>query len=402
LSVGNPKTVLKGGYVGWKGGSSFASLWFERWLVWACKCAYDCALAIQIVFCPFQLIKYLELVKMNVFLFSMNKKQLFKTALISSPIMAAFEISPVFFLMQNEPRFSFGQMFVVLTLFTLVVWALNIQLIYVKETKRPGTPWVRYIFSYLLTLALVFIISFLGQLTYYQKGPDSPSPIFLIINILALNTIILILAETILMRSKKMQTEVELAQFKIRHLEAEHQQLVQQLQPHFLFNSLSTLKSLINNDAGLAEEYLVKLSEFLRFTISANENTVIKLSEEVQFTSDYIDLQKIRFSGSFFSEISIPEEITKTYKIPIYALQTLVENAIKHNAFTKNRPLKLTISYKNDSVIVSNNKIPKPTPVLGNGVGLKNLEKRYSLVTDNAIEINDTEEAFTVKIKLLK
>ena len=316
--------------------------------------------------------------------------------------MAAFEITPVYFLRNQDPRFSFGQMMLGVTLFVLVVWSLNIQLVKVKETKRPGTPWLRYIFSYVLTIILIVVISLIGQLFDYKEGPDAPSPIFLIINVLALNTIVLILADINVMRSKKMRTEVELVNFKIKHLEAEHHQLVQQLQPHFLFNSLSTLKSLINNDVELAEEYLVKLSEFLRFTISANENTVIKLSDEIQFTSDYIDLQKIRFSGSFFSEISIPEEIIQAYKIPVYALQTLVENAIKHNAFTKNRPLKLTITYENSSVVVSNNKIAKPNAVPGNGVGLENLEKRYSLITFNAIEVIDTEENFTVRIKLIK
>lgn len=332
----------------------------------------------------------------------MDKKQLFKTALISSPIMAAFEISPVYFLKKNQPPFSFLEMMVVLTLFTLIVWMLNIRLISVKETKRPGTPWLRYIFSYILTTSLIIVSLLVGELFNYQEGPDAPSPLFLLINVAALNTIILILADIILMRRTKIQTEVELANVKIRNLEAEHQQLIQQLQPHFLFNSLSTLKSLINNDVELAEEYLVKLSEFLRFTISANENTIIELADEVQFTSDYIDLQKIRFTGSFFSEISIPEDVINEYKIPVYGLQTLVENAIKHNAFTKNRPLKLTISYQSGALIVTNNKIPKPHAALGNGVGLKNLEKRYALVTNNALEINDTAEYFTVKIKLLK
>lgn len=338
---------------------------------------------------------------MYVFLLSMNKKQLFKTALISSPIMAAFEITPVFFLI-NQTTFTFLQMMLVLTLFSLVIWILNIQLISVKETKRPGKAWTRYLFSYILTIMLVVIISLIGQFFNYQKGPEAPSSLYLIINILALNTIILIISDAIVMRTKKMQTEAELANFKIKHLEAEHQQLIQQLQPHFLFNSLSTLKSLINNNVELAEEYLVKLSEFLRFTISANENTVIQLADEVQFTSDYIDLQKIRFLGSFFCEISIPEEIMKDYKIPVYALQTLVENAVKHNAFTKKRPLKLTISYQNGFLIVSNNMISKLNTILGNGVGLKNLEKRYLLITNNAVEIIDTSEKFTVKIKLLK
>lgn len=332
----------------------------------------------------------------------MNKKQLFKTAIISSPIMAAFEISPVFFLLSNEPRYKFGEMLVVLTLFSLVIWTLNIQLITVKETKRSGRPWTRYLFSYILTMLLVFSIELIGHFFNYQEGPDAPSPIFLIINILALNTIILILSDTILMRSKKTQTEAELSNLKIKHLEASHQQLIQQLQPHFLFNSLSTLKSLINNDVELAEEYLVKLSEFLRFTISANENTIILLAEEVSFTSDYIDLQKIRFSGSFFCEISISEQMQKDYKIPVYALQTLVENAIKHNAFTEKYPLRLSISFQDGFLIVSNNKIPKQIKTISNGVGLKNLEKRYSLISNNAIEIIDITESFTVKIKLLK
>lgn len=334
----------------------------------------------------------------------MNKKQLFKTALISSPLMAAFELSPIYFLRSSDLfKFSFVEMILVLTLFSLIIWTLNIQLISVKEKKRPGKQWIRYVFSYILTIMFLVIIMLIGHLFNYQKGPSAPSsPLYLVINILALNTIVLILSEGIVMRSKKMQTEAELANFKIKHLEAEHQQLIQQLQPHFLFNSLSTLKSLIKNDAELAEEYLVKLSDFLRFTISANENSIIILADEVQFASDYIELQMIRFSGTFFCQINIPEIFQREYKIPVYALQTLVENAIKHNSFTKYKPLKLDISFQDGYLIVSNNKIPKRTVEISNGVGLKNLEKRYSLMTNNAIEIIDIPCSFTVRIKLLK
>lgn len=331
----------------------------------------------------------------------MNKKQLIKTALVSSPIMAAFELSPVFFLIEQD-RFKFWQMMLVLSLFSLVIWALNILLISVEETKKTGNPLKRYILSYILTVMFVVTISLMGQFSHIQKGENALSPLYPLINILALNTIILILSEGIVIRSKKMQTETELATFKIKHLEAEHQQLIQQLQPHFLFNSLSTLKSLIKNDAELAEEYLVKLSEFLRFTTSAHYNAIVSLADELDFTCDYIDLQKIRFSGSFLSQIDVPEASKKEYKIPVYALQTLAENAIKHNAFTAKQPLKLSIVFLDGALVVSNNKIPKPLPSLGNGVGLKNLEKRYSLLTQNAVEIIDNSESFTVKIKLLK
>ncbi|HPS61513.1 MAG TPA: histidine kinase [Bacteroidales bacterium] len=216
-----------------------------------------------------------------------------------------------------------------------------------------------------------------------------------------MNTIILILSNAIMMRSKKAQAEAELANLKIKQLEAEQQQLITQLQPHFLFNSLSTLKSLIKNDPALAEVYLVKLSDFLRFTVSAHENSTISLADEVRFTGDYIELQKIRFTGSFFCEILIPDDAQNTYRIPVYALQTLVENALKHNAFTELRPLRLKIQFQDGFITVTNNKIPRPVSAIGSGVGLKNLRKRFSLLTSQAIEIDDREDMFSVRMKLL-
>jgi len=334
----------------------------------------------------------------------MNKKKLFQTALISSPIMAAFEISPIFFLDNSHTSYKFWHILLIFTVLSFVIWVLNILLLSIEESKKPSKTWKRYIFSYMLTIMFVAIIIWMINLFFIfpEKPKEAPSVLYPIINILALNTIILILSNAIIMRSKKEQTETELANFKIKHLEAEQQQLIQQMQPHFLFNSLSTLKSLIKNDTELAEEYLVKLSDFLRFTISAHENATILLAAETQFTSDYIDLQKIRFFGSFFCQISIPETCKLEYKIPVYALQTLVENAIKHNAFTEARPLNLSISFQEGFLIVSNNKIPKPISATRNGVGLKNLEKRYSLMTNNAVEVKDVADRFTVKIKLLK
>jgi two-component system, LytTR family, sensor kinase len=333
----------------------------------------------------------------------MNKKQLFKTALISSPIMAAFESSPVYFLIK-QVTFRFLDALLVFTLLSFVIWVLNILLLNKVGYKKQGKVWKMYVLSYILTIMFVAIIMWLINLLFAfpEKPKDAPSVLFPIINILALNTIILILSNAIIIRSKKEQTETELANFKIKHLEAEQQQLIQQMQPHFLFNSLSTLKSLIKNDTELAEEYLVKLSGFLRFTVSAHENTTILLADELQFTCDYIDLQKIRFSGSFFSHISIPETCKNEYKIPVYALQTLVENAIKHNAFTEARPLNLSITFMDGFLIVTNNKISKPASSIGNGVGLKNLEKRYWSISNDAVEIDDTPQSFTVKIKLLK
>lgn len=330
----------------------------------------------------------------------MYKRQLFKAAAISSPLMAAFEISPVFFLDKQED-YRFWQGMVAMTLTAFIIWMINIFILNYSEARQLK-PFKKYILSYFCTIAFVVVTFIIIKYFSVQKPDHAPSVLLPFINILALNTIILLLSNAIIMRFKKVQAETELADLKIKHLEAEYQQLLQQLQPHFLFNSLSTLKSLIKKNSGLAEEYLVKLSDFLRFTLSANDNSVISLAEELKFTSDYIDLQKIRFTDSFFCRISIPENCKSEYRIPVYALQTLVENALKHNAFTETHPLFLSIEFQDGFLLVTNNKIPKPGPANSNGVGLKNLGKRYALMTENAVTIEDTPEQYAVKIKLLE
>jgi LytS/YehU family sensor histidine kinase len=136
--------------------------------------------------------------------------------------------------------------------------------------------------------------------TVHPPLEKMPSLLFPLINSLALNTIILIIISSVVNRSKKEQSDKELAILKIKNLEAEQEQLVQQLQPHFLFNALSTLKSLINANAGQAEEYLVRLSDFLRFTISSHANKLVSLDEELKFAGNYIKLQQIGLAILFF------------------------------------------------------------------------------------------------------
>jgi two-component system, LytTR family, sensor kinase len=330
----------------------------------------------------------------------MYKKQLNRIALISSPILALFELSPIFMLTQR-PRsyliFILG--FVVALSIILIVWWVNIRILLSFESKKITAKWKRYLFSYSFILVLVALVLFIMLMTSLKK--DLPPLLFNIINILGLNTIILFISNLIILQLKKTQTETELTSLRIKNLEAEQQQLIQQLQPHFLFNALSTLKSLMKTDTESAEEYLIKLSDFLRFSITSHRNKIVPLSDELQFTSDYIELQRIRFAGSFSCSIDIPEGKKTKYLIPIYALQTLVENAIKHNAFSEEDPLKVTIGLKDDSLVVSNNKIAKLVLNDG-GTGLQNLSKRYALLCREEIKIDETVNSFIVTIKLIQ
>ncbi len=328
----------------------------------------------------------------------MYRKQLYKTALFSSPIMAAFELSPVFFL-NDEPHSHFFVGTAILTFITLVLWFFNIYLLSIFGIKHAENKWKIYLLSYMFALFMIALFMVFSISVRPAKG-EPPSVFFPFINAAALNTIILIIINSIVIRSKKEQVDRELSILKIKNLEAEQQQLIQQLQPHFLFNALSTLKSLISTNAEQAEEYLIKLSDFLRFIVSSHANKLVTLDEELKFTGDYIQLQQIRFADSFFCKISIPDVVRQSFLIPVYALQTLVENAIKHNVFTSIKPLRLSIVFKDASIEVKNNKIPKSIE-RKSGMGLENLDKRFLLIGGEKIKIDNNADYFSVSIKLI-
>ncbi|MAX80887.1 MAG: hypothetical protein CL843_12035 [Crocinitomicaceae bacterium] len=334
----------------------------------------------------------------------MHKRELYKTALISSPIMAAFVVSPIYLIVNQHHNIEYGNMFLLLTTMSLLVWFINIALYHYIQQK-----WLRLVISYglllIIHLPLINLFSYFFPIVHNLQAEDTSAPVFYlypIINIMALNTIVIMMANAIMNKSKQSETQAELDELKIKHLEAEQQQLINQLQPHFLFNSLSTLKSLISQNSELAEGYTLTLSDFLRFTVSAKDKVVIPLIEEINFTRDYIHLIKTRYQDSFFMTFNLPETILTTKSIPVYALQTLIENAIKHNAFTDESPLRVSISYQNEQLIVKNNILPKFKPSTSVGIGLKNLTKRYEIITNQSgVFIEQTENWFIVAINLL-
>lgn len=185
---------------------------------------------------------------------------------------------------------------------------------------------------------------------------------------IGINTLILILSKSIILQFQKESAELEVKQLKVNNLEAQKMILLQQLQPHFLFNALSTLKSLISENPRNAEDYTVRLSDFLRYSVQAKNNEVVSLSDELTFTKNYIELQKVRFEESFKCRIEISEQYLNQ-KIPVYALQTLVENALKHNAFSDKKPLFIEVLIEKNQVKVSNNLLPK-TLQIESGTGL--------------------------------
>jgi two-component system, LytTR family, sensor kinase len=231
---------------------------------------------------------------------------------------------------------------------------------------------------------------------------QSHSPAATIVMAISLNTVILILLDLILLKEKKSKIEIENAQLKLKNSEALYQQLKQQIHPHFLFNALNTLKSLINKSPDVAENYLIKLSDFLRVSVSAGNDNIVKTEEELKLCLGYLEIQKIRYGKALQFTIDIPEEICETRFVPVFSLQMLTENAIKHNALTNESPLQIKIKYDEDKITVTNNLQPKMTTETTTGLGLINLAERYKILSGEEIKIHASATQFSVSIKVLK
>ena len=194
--------------------------------------------------------------------------------------------------------------------------------------------------------------------------------------------------------SDALKREEKLAQEKLLF---QYETLKSQVNPHFLFNSLNTLSSLVHSNPLLSEEFIRKLSNIYRYILENQEKDLLPLADEVQFVRDYFSLQKIRDE----EKIELKVELTETGNIliPPVSLQLLTENALKHNAATRKNPLVITIHHEElDKLVVRNNLQPKSQLSNSSKTGLKNLNERCRLILKREIETFQTETEFVVKI----
>ena len=176
--------------------------------------------------------------------------------------------------------------------------------------------------------------------------------------------------------------------------------LKNQLDPHFLFNSLNVLTSLIEENPEAATRFTTALSKVYRYVLEQKNKQLVTLEEELKFAKLYISLIKMRFEDSIVFQV--PKQLSNPEaKVVPLSLQLLLENAVKHNQVTPNNKLYITILEEADHLIIQNNYQPKKVIKEGTGVGLQNIRKRYYLLTDRAVTISQDEKKFRVSIPLL-
>lgn len=195
------------------------------------------------------------------------------------------------------------------------------------------------------------------------------------------------------------QAAVNEEKLKIEKLAIEYEALKNQVNPHFLFNSLTALSSLVYKDQEKAIAFIGELSSVYRYVLESREREIVDFQTEKKFLESVLYLNQIRYENSLQVKINLSGETDK-YIIPM-ALQMLLENAIKHNAISVNRPLKVEIFEEEGFIVVKNNMQPKKSEIVTNKIGLENIKSRYKYLSDKEVLVEKSDEEFIVKIPVL-
>jgi two-component system LytT family sensor kinase len=198
----------------------------------------------------------------------------------------------------------------------------------------------------------------------------------------------------------KAALEVQAAELEREKFNLQYHQLRNQVNPHYLFNTLTSLDGLIHTNPELASEFVRHMSKVYRYVLRHKENEVVNLEEELEFISHYIELLHIRYGNG----LNIHHNISAAAKekgIVMVTLQMLIDNAIKHNTLQETTPLKIIIWDENGYLVIYNNKQLRRLIETSNKKGLLQLEQLYSYLSDKPILVEDNHEHYTIKIPLL-
>ena len=257
--------------------------------------------------------------------------------------------------------------------------------------------------SVILTLATIFIIRVIHRVGFsdlsFEQFFAEENPQFYFIALI-ITLVISLFFHAIYFYKMAQETKVKEQKFIAGTASAKFESLKNQIDPHFLFNSLNVLTSLIEENPGNAQKFTTSLSKIYRYVLEQKDKELVNVEEELAFVAIYMNLLKMRFEGSIFYELPHQIENPEAKIVPL-SLQLLLENTVKHNIVSEKKPLKIRIWEEKGYLVVENNYQKKEVLHSGNGVGLKNIEERYNLITSRKVYIENTPEFFRVKLPLL-
>lgn len=302
---------------------------------------------------------------------------------------------------------STGQLlaiWLVLSAFLLIIWGLNLRITSFFRSRPQFTTAIQLSAVGMADLVVIFLffeanrwwfsVSFEGYVLHSYQ-------LFIRLNLAVLLLSIIQYAFLSTMQREVLKRQNE--QLRNENLVAELEGLKQQVNPHFLFNSLGTLRAMIHEKDENAEQYVLRLSAVYRQFLSNRNEPTTTLSDELDFLNNYLFMLRFRYENRLQLNIDVDRN-QREARLPMFCLQLLVENCIKHNSLSEAKPLAVRI-YQTDSasITVENNKQPKLSDVDSTGIGLANLRKRYRLLgLPNAVSIRDDEHVFAISVALIK
>jgi sensor histidine kinase YesM len=304
-------------------------------------------------------------------------------------------------------------LFLTIFFFILILWIYNaifvdfVKLLRSNSYKKFNPTYRNILISLLLatpiyfTLAITFNQQDVLFSSVFQSNFSAKTLFYLMIRIIMFDAGLLLIKFLIDNNKEKQRLKLENEVLKNEQLKATHETFKQQVDPHFLFNSLNTLQSLVkqqNTEQTL--QFIKELSQVYRYMLSSRDKSFVTVGEEIEFLKSYLYLLEIRFGRAFNTVIRVDEKCALT-SIPTHTLQLLAENAVKHNVVGKEEPLTLEIKSDDEYLIVSNNLLPKRHNVQSAGIGLQNINTRYSLLFGKEISISTANGHFTVLLPVI-
>lgn len=198
------------------------------------------------------------------------------------------------------------------------------------------------------------------------------------------------------------KSEVESERLSKENTRSQLMSLRNHLDPHFLFNNLNILSSLMDKDVELSKEYLNKFAEVYRVILKTEYSDLTTLEDELKLIESYVYLITIRFQDAVFFNVDVSKK-TMEKAMPPLSIQMLIENAIKHNVATKDKPIYIKV-YENDNLLIVENNMQKKKylPKEREATGLKNIQKRYEFFTDKKVIVEENKEKFIIKLPLIE
>ena len=286
-------------------------------------------------------------------------------------------------------------------LFSLFVWYFNIYSLPKFSIQNISTRFFnkKLVISLSIGIVVMAAIVLIHHILFPKYGFNTMVLMYEFRGIL-INLTIYMFLYLLYQTYNSQQIKFELEQIRTDNLNAQYELLKQQINPHFLFNSLNTLKSMIDIKDESSGDFVVRLADFYRFTLDNRKMDLIPLKKELAILDAYVFLLTSRFEDGIEFKIDIQEEILNSY-IPPFTLQLLCENCIKHNIVSLAHPLIIKLYSDHEYIVIENNFQPKNIPQESAGIGIENIRERYKHFAEKEMTILHNDDHFTVKLPIV-